>query len=138
MKIHQQRLLFIAVFAFYSFAGFSQAPARIYGEYIGFGKGLGTKLTNTVKVVKVKKSLTKVTIEMTFKQGQTCELEGNAVWEDEQLTVSADGLEADKPCKLVLIIKNDLLTLKDTEGQCREVYCGNGGAFEAIKFKKKK
>ncbi len=138
MKTQQIKLLNTIYLTIWSLASFAQIPATIYGEYNAFGKGTSSTLSKTVTITKSQDFLTKVTIQLSFPQGQSCELEGNANWKANQLTIIADGLETNKPCKLILKIKNNILTLHDIEGKCKEVYCGAGTGFELLKFKKKK
>ncbi|GAB3894259.1 hypothetical protein GCM10028825_36300 [Spirosoma agri] len=74
---------------------------------------------------------------MSYDKGQICELEGEATWTDGQLVLATDGLDATKPCQLMLRIKGSVLTLTDSEGRCKEVYCGTRGTFNGARFRKK-
>jgi hypothetical protein len=123
----------------------AKPPTTVFGEYTGIGcptKGktgscLTTKATDRVRILRGKGADATVNIKIVFAQGHTCTLEGRAEWSDGRFTLRADGLDPNKPCQLVLRIRGSVLTLEDSEGLCREVYCGMRGAFNGARFKKK-
>lgn len=71
--------------------------------------------------------------------GHTRSVDGAAIWSDADkgYVVTADGLDLQKPCRLVARPDGKTLTLEDAGGYCREVYCGVGGTFDGLTFKKK-
>ena len=100
-------------------------PDSVYGVY--------TKHTgDSVRVGKLADGKVSVSCRLIFGAGQTCELEGQADWKDNLLTLRADGLEDSKPCALELRFAGGKVTLKDTGNNCRPVYCGSRGTFEGV------
>jgi hypothetical protein len=135
-------LILLVASAYSAYA--AKPPATIFGEYVGFtdkskssGQYLPTKKTDKIQISRSSTADAKVTISMTFDKGQSCELEGDAVWTNGQLTVKADGLDEAKPCQLVLRINGAIVTLQDSGMYCREVYCGARGTFDKARFQKK-
>ena len=116
-------------------------PAGVFGEYVGAGKSTSgkpvTRKSDQVRIVRNAAGNISIAISLTFGGGQICELEGNAVWTNGQFVMIADGLDESKPCRLILRISGSMLTLQDTEGRCRDVYCGTSGQFDGAQFRKK-
>lgn len=79
------------------------------------------------------------TAKIVFGHGHTCTIKGPAAWSDSEhgYTVTAEGLDPQKPCRLIARLDGNLLALEDSGGFCREVYCGSRGAFDGLAFRKK-
>lgn len=122
-----------------------EPPAGIFGDYSGLGTAVKGKSGTSVYTrksdrVSVSRSLNgqiRVVIRLTIDKGQVCELDGNAIWKNKQLVLTADGLDETKPCALSLLITGTRLTLRDKGGYCRDVYCGTRGTFDGASFRKK-
>lgn len=116
-------------------------PAAVFGEYVPAGttaKGKSTlRKSDRIQILRGPDGETKVVVMLTADKGQVCELEGNAVWANGRFTLTADGLDETKPCRLVLRLSSSTLTLQDFEGRCREVYCGARGKFDGARFRRR-
>jgi hypothetical protein len=123
----------------------AKPPPSVFGDYAGIGcpaNGtpdgcLPTTATDRVRILRGKGGRdATVIIKIVFAEGHTCTLEGSADWSDGAFTLRADGLDPNKPCQLVLHISRSVLTLEDSGGLCRDVYCGTRGALDGARFKK--
>lgn len=123
----------------------AKPPPNVFGDYAGIGCPAGgkpdgclpTKSTDHVLILRGKDGKdAKVSIKIVFAKGHMCTLEGSADWSDGSFTLHADGLDPNKPCQLVLHISRSVLTLEDSGGLCRDVYCGTRGALDGARFKK--
>ena len=120
-------------------------PDPVFGDYSrrlmtsATGRSSRQRVGNQsdrISILRSQDSDAKVVVSLTFDQGQVCELEGNAVWANGRLTLTADGLDETKPCQLVLRLNGPVLTLQDTEARCQGAYCGTRGAFDGARFQK--
>jgi len=123
----------------------AEAPATVFGEYVGSScppkteatTCVLTKASDHVSILHDQETEAKINVKIVFDKGHICALEGRAVWSEGSFMLHADGLDPTKPCQLLLQIKGSELTLEDAGGLCREVYCGARGTFEGARFKKR-
>jgi hypothetical protein len=57
-------------------------------------------------------------------------------WSQDHVAVVADGLDADRPCKLNLFFENRRVLLTDDGLQCAPVYCGTRGKLDKVSLPK--
>lgn len=132
-------------FGLWSHSSMAETPATAFGEYVGSGcpskakatTCLPTKASDHVSILHGQETEAKINIKIVFDKGHICALEGGAMWSEGSFKVHADGLDPEKPCQLLLQIKDSELTLEDVGGLCREIYCGARGTFEGARFKKR-
>lgn len=91
---------------------------------------------DTVRVTRQKDGKAKVETRLVFGGGQSCVMEGEAVWKNNVLTLQADGLDDAKPCRLEMRFAGSKVTLSDPDNLCRPVYCGSAGTFQGAALTK--
>ena len=77
-----------------------------------------------------------VALKLYYSMGHTCQLTGEGEWRDDHVAVVADGLDANRPCKLNLFFENGHVLLKDEGLRCTPVYCGARGKLDNVRLPK--
>lgn len=129
----------------------AEVPESVLGVYKGSGcassgkegekvnRCVPARKTDRVTISREKDGTIKLQARIVFDHGHTCSAEGPATWSenDQSIVLTADGLAPEKPCKLSAHPDGKILTLEDVGGFCRDVYCGVGGTFDGLTFKRK-
>jgi len=63
-------------------------------------------------------------------------MNGEAEWKENAITLEAEGLESDKPCRLKISFQGGKAALQDIGSRCTPVYCGSRGTFHGVTFQK--
>lgn len=128
-----------------------EAPKNAIGAYKGSGCASpgkeGEKVnrcvpagkSDRVTISQAKDGALKMKARIVFDHGHICSAEGPATWSetDKSFVLTAEGMDPQKPCRLAAHLDGKMLTLEDVGGSCRDVYCGAGGTFDGLVFKKK-
>jgi hypothetical protein len=122
-----------------------EAPAAVFGQYSGAGCGrearndpacLPAASSDQVQLGRNFDGSANVTVRLVFGQGNACQLDGVADWQDGAFVTRAEGLEAG--CQLIIRIKGTMAILEDQGARCQPVYCGVRGAFTGARFVKRR
>jgi hypothetical protein len=118
----------------------AEAPTNIFGTYSKSctpKKGIPCRPTADSLVLS-KKPDGKIGVELKliYAAGHTCQMEGTSEWKDNSITLEAEGLEADKPCRLKISFQGGKAVLQDVASLCTAVYCGSRGTFHGVTFQK--
>jgi hypothetical protein len=107
----------------------SQAPERpvnsIFGRY-----GQPTRGLDSIHVTEKANGWIGVSLKLYFANGHTCQLNKDGKWSRDHVAIVADGLDANRPCRLNLFFENHRVLLKDEDFQCAPVYCGTRGKLD--------
>ena len=120
----------------------AQVPPELFGQYGGIVCGpaikgcIPTTASDSVTIQPAANGRATVSVRIIFAGGQTCDVDGEGRWQGGKLTLVAEGLEANRPCRLGMRVASGVLSLDDPDRSCREVYCGTRGAFDGARFKK--
>jgi len=113
----------------------SQAPTRplpgIFGVYGQIAAG-----QDSIQVSEKANGKIGVALKLYFAVGHTCQLNHDGEWREDHVAVAADGLDANRPCKLNLFFENGRVLLKDDGLQCAPVYCGTRGKLDQVSLPK--
>jgi hypothetical protein len=115
-------------------------PARVMGEYVGTACRGGdescvpTGTGDRVRITRQDNGKARVELHISFDRGQSCSLDGAAAWTGQRLELVLPGLDANRPCDLVLNIHGSELSLSDKGFVCRMLYCGSRGTLEGTHF----
>jgi hypothetical protein len=77
-----------------------------------------------------------VALKLYYSMGHTCQLHNDGEWRADHVAIVADGLDANRQCKLSLFFKNGRVLLKDEGLQCAPVYCGARGKLDNVSLPK--
>jgi hypothetical protein len=77
-----------------------------------------------------------VALKLYYSMGHTCQLTNDGEWRDDHVAIVADGLDANRPCKLNLFFDNSHVLLKDEGLRCAPVYCGARGKLDNVRLPK--
>jgi hypothetical protein len=120
-----------------------QPPASAFGTYSGAkcptpkpDGCVSGSAKDRVVVSHSKDGKTTASVRVLFEKGFSCSLKGEPQWVSDHFLLQADGLDADKPCKLELQVHKGSMQLRDQDGRCQQVYCGAGAAFDGAHFEK--
>lgn len=105
--------------------GFTASGKNIFGVY-----GEPTPGHDSVRITKKANDWIGVDVRLYYSNGHTCQLKKDGKWSEDHVAVIAEGLAANRPCKLNLFFDNDRVLLKDEGLQCAPVYCGTRGKLD--------
>ena len=77
-----------------------------------------------------------VNLKLYFANGHTCQLDKDGNWSEDHVAIVAEGLDANRSCKLNLFFENRRVLLKDEGLQCAPVYCGTRGKLDGASLTK--
>jgi len=114
---------------FISIPAVSQARAHplnsIFGVY-----GQPAPGHDSIHVTKETDDQIGVDLKLYYANGHTCRLSKEGKWSQDHVAIVAEGLDANRPCRLNLFFENDRVLLKDEGFQCAPVYCGTRGKLD--------
>jgi hypothetical protein len=121
--------------------GQSSAPAAspastrplqsIFGVY-----GRLTAGQDSIRVSEKANGKISVALKLYYSMGHTCQLTNDGEWREDHVVIVADGLDANRQCKLSLFFENGRVLLKDEGLQCAPVYCGARGKLDNVSLPK--
>jgi len=77
-----------------------------------------------------------VNLKLYYSNGHTCQLNQDGEWSADHVAIVAEGLDANRPCRLNLFFENRRVLLKDEGFQCAPVYCGTRGKLDNVNLPK--
>lgn len=77
-----------------------------------------------------------VNLKLYYSNGHTCQMNMDGKWNQEHVEVIADGLDANRPCKLNVFFEDRRVVLKDDGFECTPVYCGTRGKLDSVSLPK--
>ena len=112
-----------------------QVPTRplrsIFGVY-----GRLTAGQDSIRVGEKANGKISVALKLYYSMGHTCQLNNDGEWREDHVAIVADGLDANRQCKLSLFFENGRVLLKDEGLQCAPVYCGARGKLDNVSLPK--
>jgi hypothetical protein len=117
--------------AVFYFDGAAKPPASIFGIY-----GLVRAGHDSIQVTEKSSSRIGVNLRLYFSGGHTCQLTQDGDWRGDHVAVVAEGLDADRPCRLDLFFENGRIRLEDEGLHCAPVYCGTRGKLDGASLTK--
>jgi len=73
-----------------------------------------------------------VNLKLYYSNGHTCQLKKDGEWSEDHVAIVAEGLDANRPCRLNLFFRDGSVLLKDENFQCAPVYCGSRGKLDNV------
>ncbi|HUE03296.1 MAG TPA: hypothetical protein VMR62_27280 [Bryobacteraceae bacterium] len=114
---------------------FSQAPTRplhsIFGVYGRLAAG-----QDSIRIGEKPNGRISVVLRLYYSMGHTCQVNHDGEWRKDHVAVVADGLDANRQCKLNLFFENGGVRLQDEGLQCAPVYCGSRGKLDNVNLPK--
>jgi hypothetical protein len=108
----------------------SSAPVKsVFGTY-------GQPGHDSIQVTEKPNGRIGVNLKLYFSNGHTCRLSKDGKWSEDHVAIVADGLDANRSCKLNLFFENRRVLLKDDSLQCAPVYCGTRGKLDGVSLPK--
>lgn len=107
----------------------TQAPARPVNSIFGL-YGQTTRGHDSIHVTEKADDRIGVSLKFYFANGHTCQLNKDGKWSQDHVAIVAEGLDANRPCRLNLFFENHRVLLKDEGFQCAPVYCGTRGKLD--------
>jgi hypothetical protein len=104
---------------------------RIFGIY-----GQLTPGHDSIRVTENANDKISVALKLYYSNGHTCQINQDGEWRVDHVAIVADGLDANRQCKLSLFFKNGRVVLKDEGLQCAPVYCGARGKLDNVSLPK--
>ena len=104
---------------------------RIFGVY-----GQPTPGHDSIRVGQHANGKISVALKLYYSQGHTCQLNQDGQWREDHVAIVADGLDANRQCKLNLFFENGRVVLKDEGLECAPVYCGARGKLDNVSLPK--
>ena len=92
----------------------------IFATYSASGRG-------SIRVSPAPEGKVHIALRLIFAAGPTCKLTKAGCWQTDLIEITAQGLEADQPCKLEASFPKGAILLKDVGLRCAPVYCGTRG-----------
>lgn len=77
-----------------------------------------------------------VKLKLYYSSGHTCQLNQDGKWSQDHVAIVAEGLDADRPCRLNLFFQDGRVLLKDEDLRCAPVYCGTRGKLDDVSLPK--
>ena len=77
-----------------------------------------------------------VKLKLYYSNGHTCHLNKDGKWNGDHVAIVAEGLDANRPCRLNLFFEKRSILLKDEDLQCAPVYCGTRGKLDKVNLPK--
>jgi hypothetical protein len=105
--------------------GVPQPTKSVFGVYGQSGAG-----HNSVRVTEKAGGQIGVSLKLYYANGHTCRLKKDGKWSGDHIAIVADGLDANRPCRLNLFFEDQRVLLKDEGSQCAPVYCGTRGKLD--------
>jgi hypothetical protein len=106
-------------------------PQTIFGTY-----GQSTPGRDSIRITKKPDGKIGVDIKLYYSSGHTCSLNSDGEWRRDRVIVIAEGLEADRSCRLNVLFDKGRIRLKDEGYRCAPVYCGTRGKFDDVSLPK--
>ena len=111
--------------------GVPQPTKSVFGVYGQPGAG-----HNSIRVTEKAGGQIGVNLRLYYANGHTCRLQKDGKWAADHIAIVADGLDANRPCRLNLFFENRGVLLKDEGLQCAPVYCGTRGKLDGATLPK--
>jgi hypothetical protein len=100
-------------------------PKSVFGVY-----GQRTAGHDAIEVIEKADGRIGVNLKLYYSNGHTCQLNKDGKWSEDHVAIVAEGLDANRACKLNLFFENGRVLLKDEGSQCAPVYCGTRGKLD--------
>jgi hypothetical protein len=113
----------------------SQGPARPAGSVFGI-YGQPSAGHDSIQVSEKTNRRIGVKLKLYYSNGHTCQLNEDGKWSEDHVAIVAQGLDANRPCRLNLFFQNGRVRLKDDDFQCAPVYCGTRGKLDNVNLPK--
>jgi hypothetical protein len=116
-----------------------QAVSQVPAERIKSVVGLYGQLApghNSIQVTEKANGRIGVSLKLYYSNGHTCQMNKDAKWSEDHLAIVAEGLDANRQCRLNLFFENGHVLLKDEGLQCAPVYCGTRGTLDKVDLPK--
>jgi hypothetical protein len=111
-----------------AFAG----PAKsVFGFY-----GQPTSGHDSIQVTEKPNDGIGVNLKLYYSNGHTCQLNMDGKWSQDHVAIVAQGLDANRPCRLNLFFEDRRVLLKDDGLLCAPVYCGTRGKLDNVSLPK--
>ena len=107
------------------------APKSVFGVY-----GQPTAGHDSIEVTEKADGRIGVNLKLYYSNGHTCQLNKDGKWSQDHVAIVAEGLDANRPCRLNLFFENGRVLLKDEGSQCAPVYCGTRGKLDDARLPK--
>jgi hypothetical protein len=108
----------------------STAPVKsVFGIY-------GQPGHDRIQVTEKPNGLIGVNLKLYFANGHTCQLNKDGNWSEDHVAIVAEGLDANRQCKLNLFFEKSRVLLKDEGLLCAPVYCGTRGKLDGMNLPK--
>jgi hypothetical protein len=105
--------------------GLPRPSKSVFGVY---GQSLAGH--DSIRVTQKANGQIAVNLKLYYSNGHTCRLNKEGKWSGDHVAIVADGLDANRPCRLNLFFENQRVLLKDEGFQCAPVYCGTRGKLD--------
>lgn len=102
-------------------------PKSIFGLY-----GQRAAGHDSIRLSESGNGKVRVALKLYYSQGHTCQLNQDGEWREDHVAIVADGLDANRQCRLNLFFKNGRVLLKDEGLECAPVYCGTRGTLDNV------
>jgi len=103
----------------------------VFGVY-----GQPTSGHASIRVTEESNGRIAVNLKLYYANGHTCQMNTDGKWSQDHVAVIAEGLDANRPCKLNLFFESRRVLLKDDGLQCAPVYCGTRGKLDNVRLPK--
>jgi hypothetical protein len=100
-------------------------PKSVFGVY-----GQRTAGHDSIEVIEKADGRIGVNLKLYYSNGHTCQLNKDGKWSQDHVAIVAEGLDANRACRLNLFFENGRVLLKDEGSQCAPVYCGTRGKLD--------
>jgi hypothetical protein len=105
----------------------THAPQTIFGVY-----GQPSAGHDAIQITDKAHDRIGVSLKLYYSNGHTCQLNNDGKWSEDHVAVLAEGLDANRQCRLNLFFENGRVLLKDEGLQCAPVYCGTRGKIDGV------
>jgi hypothetical protein len=113
----------------------SQGPApsaeNVFGVY-----GQPSAGHDSIEVSEKTNDRIEVNLKLYYSNGHTCQLNKDGKWSKDHVAIVAEGLDANRPCRLNLFFRDRSVLLKDEDFRCAPVYCGSRGKLDNVTLPK--
>ena len=111
--------------------GIASPMKRIFGIY-----GQPKSGHDSIRVSEESNGRIGVNLKLYYSNGHTCQLNLDGKWSQDHVAVVAEGLDANRPCRLNLFFEERNVRLKDEGLLCAPVYCGTRGKLDNVSLPK--
>ena len=105
--------------------GLTRPIKSIFGVY-----GQPTAGHDSIEVTEKANDRIGVHLKLYYSNGHTCQMNKDGEWSGDHVAIVAEGLDANRPCRLNLFFDEHRVLLRDEGNLCAPVYCGTRGKLD--------